>query len=125
MMLRILKLSLLALLAAGSAECSDKSPEQLGEAAARAEMAYYVFNKNRDAHAATFMKSWVDACKLAGNDNMSELRRSFVKAYVKALQSEAGAATRKPLQTYVRNTWWKSGTGCETIERETPEWALK
>lgn len=107
-----------------SAKAADDMQTLAGRAA-RAEMAFYVFQTNRDAHAAKFMKAWVDACQLAGNETTSDMRRSFIKAYVKDLQTEPGAAAQKPLQTYIRKTFWKSGTGCETIETETPGWALK
>lgn len=97
----------------------------LGARAASAERAFYVFGTNRDAHAAKFMKAWVDACDLAEGDMMSESRKSFITAYIEGLQREPDAAVKKPLQNYVRQNFWKSGSGCDTIKEETPQWALK
>lgn len=114
-----------ALLVAVSA-CSDgtPTPEVLGARAATAEKAFYVFNQ-REIHAQTFMASWYSACEMAKDEQqpLPKTMETFVQAYVDGLQSEPGAAVRKPLQTMVRERWWKSGTGCETILQETPEWA--
>lgn len=104
---------------------SADTPERLGSRAATSEKAYFVFGQNADAHAATFMKAWVEGCKLAKGDMLSDAHRAFIKAYVEELTGEPGAAARKPLQKYVRDNWWKSGLGCETVAKETPEWALK
>ncbi|KQS86938.1 hypothetical protein [Rhizobium sp. Leaf383] len=116
-------LILVCLIAVGG--CSADTPASLGSKAASAEIAYFVFGKNRDAHAGTFMKAWVDSCSLALKGEPAIVRQQFLDSYVQALQKEPGAAAKKPLQGYVRQSFWKSGNGCETIKTETPEWALK
>ena len=105
--------------------CSGDTPASLGRQAATAETAFSVFGRNREAHAATFMKAWVQACSLAKNDMTSAVHTQFMDSYLEGLKREPDAAMKKPLQQYVRSTWWRSGVGCETILRETPEWALK
>lgn len=117
-----LRMLLIGTMALGS--CSGDTPQQLGASAARAEIAYAVFGRNADAHAAKFMQSWIRACELAKGDKAADAFGKFVRSYVDELQTEPAAAARKPLQSYIRRKWWKSGTGCETIQRETPRWAL-
>lgn len=108
------------------ASCSNgDDPKALGNVAATSEKAYYVFQKNADAHAYKFMKAWHQACVLAKHDDTSPVRDEFIEAYTQGLQDEPGAAAQKPLQKYVRDTWWKSGTGCQTVPQETPADALK
>jgi len=117
---------LLCLLVALIAGCSREppTPESLGSRAATAEIAYFVFSQ-REIHAQTFMAVWYKACDMSKGDPgpFPKFMQMFVQAYVDRLQSEPAVAATKPLQKLVKAKWWKSGSRCETILKETPEWA--
>lgn len=122
MRLRTITIALITLCSCAPKE--RESPESLGKEAAKAETIYFVFGKNADLRAGQFMKAWVRACELAENDMTSDAHRSFIASYVAGLQEEPGAAAGKPLQRYVTQNYWKSGLGCHTVEKETPQWAF-
>lgn len=138
-MSRLLKFFVLFLGLSGCEEV-PQTPELFGQRAGAAERAYGTFGDVPDAHAKTFMKNWHASCVLAkeemqgspfldsiGEDayNMTEANTKFSQAYVDELKLDPRIAAQKPLQRHVVTHWWKSGTGCANILRETPAWALE
>lgn len=130
-----------ALLATLLVGFSSETPAALGRYAALNEVAYAAHGDNDNYRAGQFMAAWFKACEAArtemrgspfmktlGDDaalSMSKANEEFSAAYVEGLQSAPSIAAKKPLQRHVVQQWWHSGTGCATILKETPSWALK
>ncbi|MER9355564.1 hypothetical protein NKI61_20040 [Mesorhizobium sp. M0514] len=136
-----MKLVILLVLSALLSGCSkEKTPGDLGRYAALNEVAFGTLTNKDNYRAGQFMAAWYKACQMArdemkgspflktiGDDalNMSKANEEFTAAYVEGLHSDLSIAARKPLQRFVVQQWWHSGTGCATILKETPSWALE
>ncbi|RWO35918.1 MAG: hypothetical protein EOS11_33300 [Mesorhizobium sp.] len=135
-----MKLAAATLLAALLVGFSSETPTALGRYAALNEVAYGTLGDQDNYRAGQFMASWHKACQMArdemrgsslmktiGDDalNLSKANDEFSAAYAEGLKSHPPIAAKKPLQRFVIKQWWHSGTGCATILRETPSWALK